>query len=1102
MRPMSSEFPNHAALDPSHSVVIEACAGSGKTWRLVSRIVRLLLAGAAPSEILAITFTRKAAQEMDVRLREWLELLATADEAQALAFLRERALTAAEAEALLPRARGLLEAFLTAQPGMTLNTFHGWFMQVLQHAPLNSGFSTPARIAEHTSALIEEAWQSFAEDLQASPDSPLATALNQLFRDHGLHNTRQLMAHFIAHRADWWAYTAGCADPVGDALERLQRALDIDPGADPLGTLFGDTALIAALRDYGSLLAHNTAKDQALAAQLTTALADETPADGFAALNRVFFTQADEPRKRAASKTQGKRLGETNETRLLSLHETLCKRLEETKQALTTHAAFHFNQAALRCGAALLDAYQRLKENRQVLDFTDVEWRVHRLLTHSAHAEYLQYKLDTRYRHILLDEFQDTNPLQWQILQAWLDAACAAGRHPTVFLVGDPKQSIYRFRRAEPRLFAIAAEFLERKFDARRLSITTSRRCAPAILAAVNAVFTGEPRITGFVPHQAHHASLSGRVEAPPLVENTVLQDTDAPAALRNPLDTPLADTEDRRYAMEAHQMAKTLQALTACWRVTDADGALRPAQYGDIMLLVRRRAHLEPYEQALKTARIPYVSTRQGGLLATLECSDLTALLEFFVTPFADLQLVQVLRSPLFGCTDDDLMALRRYGEGSWWLRLQRLAQRESGVARLAHAHTLLARWLRAADTLPVHDLLDRIYAESRLLARYRQAAPAAMRAAVAANLQAFLELALQVDSGRYPSLSKFLNQLAELRRGAEQEAPDEGIIGDAGNAVRIHTIHEAKGLEAPIVCLLDANPPAPRAAAYRPALDWPPDAPRPRHFSLTGGRGETAAFQQRRFEEEQAAAAREDLNLLYVAMTRAKQILYVSGCANRGADENGWHPRVRRAVAALPPSPPLAATPSLPPPTPVTATAAGSVDPGLLRPLPTGERQPPPVGDAARHHGILFHTLLEMIAPPAPPVADPDNLRRRLGLSPAIFAELWRDANALMAAPHLTRFFDPGGYHRAWNELAYQGNDGQTRRIDRLVEFSDEVWILDYKTGENAAPGNLAACAQPYLTQMRDYRAAMTAAFPHKPIKTALIFHGALLYLVEESA
>lgn len=141
-----------------------------------------------------------------------------------------------------------------------------------------------------------------------------------------------------------------------------------------------------------------------------------------------------------------------------------------------------------------------------------------------------------------------------------------------------------------------------------------------------------------------------------------------------------------------------------------------------------------------------------------------------------------------------------------------------------------------------------------------------------------------------------------------------------------------------------------------------------------------------------------------------------------------------------------------------------------------------------------------MEMTVPPAPPVIDPDRLRHHLGLPPAIFAELWRDANALIAAPHLRRFFEPGEYHRAWNELTYQECDGQTRRIDRLVEFTAEVWILDYKTGDKAAPNNLAACAQPYLAQIKNYRAAMAAAFPHKAIRAALIFHGAQFYPLED--
>jgi ATP-dependent helicase/nuclease subunit A len=260
-------------------------------------------------------------------------------------------------------------------------------------------------------------------------------------------------------------------------------------------------------------------------------------------------------------------------------------------------------------------------------------------------------------------------------------------------------------------------------------------------------------------------------------------------------------------------------------WQIATEDGECRPAEFRDILLLKRSRTRLEIYERALRAARIPYVSSRQGGLLDTLECADLTALLTFLITPFADLHLAQALRSPLFGCSDDDLQRLAKacdsarasarsgsespcgMSEGSWWARLQALAVRGQGGPALERAAGLLQGWLGLTDTLPVHDLLDRIYFEGELPQRYAAAVPEAMRGGVLANLHAFMELALNVDSGRYPSLPKFINELQQLRRARAEEAPDEGVIGDAGNAVRILTIHGAKGLEAPIVWLLDAQ-------------------------------------------------------------------------------------------------------------------------------------------------------------------------------------------------------------------------------------------------------------------------------------------------------
>ena len=185
--------PAAPALDPRGSVVIEACAGSGKTWMLVSRIVRLLLAGAAPSQILAITFTRKAAQEMATRLRDWLYELATGSDDHVRQFLRERAVPEGEIEPLVPVARQLYERFLTAQPSITITTFHSWFLQLLRRAPLDAGALGEVNLAEQTSALMDEAWQLFASSLQREADSPARRGLEQLFRDCGLDNTRRLL---------------------------------------------------------------------------------------------------------------------------------------------------------------------------------------------------------------------------------------------------------------------------------------------------------------------------------------------------------------------------------------------------------------------------------------------------------------------------------------------------------------------------------------------------------------------------------------------------------------------------------------------------------------------------------------------------------------------------------------------------------------------------------------------------------------------------------------------------------------------------------------------------------------------------------------------
>ena len=1092
---------NHFALNPQHSVVVEACAGSGKTWLLVSRIVRLLLAGVKPGEILAITFTRKAAQEMQARLHEWLHLLAVQDDDEVRKFLRERGFAETD-DGLLAKARGLYRDALLAQPAITISTFHGWFMQIIQRAPLNAGVPVGMQLLERTSALRDEAWQAFADSLRAVPDGETAQYMQWLFAEYGLYNTRVLLENFVHKRAEWWAYTRGRNDAVAWAVAQLCNEFEVDLDADPVADAFEDASLKIAVQSFAQLLATGTETQCGHADKLQIAWEVVDPHQRFAALTLLLYTQADEPRSFKPTKKQ-------DAENFLLARDVLFDKMQSVRDELTEIAALRMNKAALHCGAALLEHYQGLKLRQQQMDFTDLEWQVCRMLNLSDCAEYMQYKLDSRYRHVLLDEFQDTNPLQWQILRAWFGAAAAVDSRPTVFVVGDPKQSIYRFRRADARLFGEVRGFLQQEFGAHHLTQNETRRNAPAVLDAVNGVFSEHPGgFVDFEEHVAHHQDLPGYIEVLPLAEQLP-----SPAGgrggeglheelqLRNPLTTPRKENESGAREIEAEQFAAHIADIVANWSVQE-NGKVRHAEYRDIMVLVRKRLHLRVYEHALRSRHIPFLTSRRGGLLDTLEAEDIQALLTFLITPFADLELAQALRSPLFACSDEDLMRLAAHGEGVWWSRLQGISQDGTASAELQRAYRLLQGWLQLADKLPVHDLLDRIYFEGDLLHRYAAALPAELHETVHANLQAFMEIALNVDAGRYPSLPRFVAELRELR-AAENESPDEGKVGEVGNALRIYTVHEAKGLEAPIVWLLDANDTQQKADSYNVLLDWQPNAPRPAHFSLFSDKKGRGVKRAPYFAADEAYAQREEMNLLYVAMTRAKQALLVSG--NGELAETSWYGRIAQVVDQSR-NPLLAEASSV---VPVQEKSFEKVDAALLRPLPTGAHVARTTTEQRR--GIWLHALLQHLTPPlmkllairlSPqagkslviPMGEGlgvgeqaaiqrDELQQRCGIPPNEMDSLWQQAQHLLALPNLKHFFDPKHYLSANNEMPYINTKGELKRIDRLVEFDDEVWVLDYKFGDNADPA-------PYRAQMSEYRSAMQAVFAGKKVRCALIF------------
>ena len=1047
------------ACDPRRSVVVEACAGAGKTWMLVSRILRALLDGAQPQEILAITFTRKAAGEMRERLDQWLAAFAdpAMDEAGRIAELRARGVAQADAARLAVDLGGLQRRLLEAGRAVEVRTFHAWFAQLLKAAPYE---------------LLDE--------IGIDPDGELLQELD----DHRADILRRFHSALIAdppRRADFEALVAarGRSQAAKWFEAVLSRRVELEL-ADRHGTLEGSVAPAvpegspppraelgtAAWRDdlarLAAALSRGGKKATEAAAGLQQALAADDDEARFAAAWGALFTKDGEPRKQLGS--------------VESLAETQ-RALEAIAARQHQHDCHLEHVRMVRLSRVLLAAYAAYKRERGLLDMNDLEHGALALLRDATLSGWVQERLDARIRHVLIDEFQDTSPLQWHALHAWLAGYAGAGggasgqRAPALFVVGDPKQSIYRFRRAEPRVFAAVREFVVEAVGGCVLECDHTRRNVPAVLDALNAVFgqaqaAGE--IAGYRPHTTEVADdglpalqVLPRVARPPDAPRGSAAAADEPARWRDSLTEPRHEPEEQRRAEEARRVAWAIRV--------QIDAGVDPAQ---VMVLCRKRAPLRLLAEALKQSHVPHVAVDEASLIEATEAQDLVALLDALVSPQHRLSLARALRSPLFDAADDDLLALaqRAAADGDWW---RALLDFDDASDALQRARRLLPAWQQAARELPPHDLLDRVIAEGELRERLAARVPAAQRASAGATVDALLAQALELDGGRYATPYGFVRALK--RRTIKVPAPD------LGGAVRLLTVHGAKGLEADWVFVMDADPEPPKAEVATLLVDWPVEAEAPRRCAFVYSESRAPAELAGALAEEQGSRRREELNALYVSMTRARRRLVFSATQPRprqNAPANWW----QRVEALAQPWPVRdesgPAAPGRPEPEPQVLVLPRWTPPVLP---PAARRE----DSAASRLGQAVHRVLEWQGG-----AGGAALESLAAAAAAEFGapvqEVERVVSRILAHPDCARFFDAAALRWAGNEVP-MALDGTVLRIDRLVCLDDggvdTWWVLDYKLQHR--PEDLPA----YHAQLADYRRAVAAAQPGARVRSAFI-------------
>ncbi len=1058
------------ACDPRRSVAVEACAGAGKTWMLVSRMVRALLEGVEkagtdgrlqPQEILAITFTKRAAGEMRERLYEWLAEFAHADRAKLLHELQIRGVPSLHDEAtasrLATQLQGLYAGMLATGRSVQIRTFHGWFAALLRSAPVavlqSLGLPVNYDLLEDDSQARALVWRRYYQALMGNP--ALKADFEAVVLAYGRSQTEKALQAALDKRVEF-----ALADAAGVT----------DTSVKNFGEQFPAFAALAEPEDaFTAGPAHQLLVDAAIA--LGRASAVTFSAKG-AELERALTSGDKSAVYLALLTTEGKARKFGEKIVGISTVREAQELVLAVAAARHQHDAWAYQQRMARLTRLLIAEFADLKRERGWVDMNDVERAALVMLGDPVLSGWVQEKLDARGRHLLIDEFQDTNPLQWQALLSWLGSYTGAGQAPSVFIVGDPKQSIYRFRRAEPQVFRAAQAFVQEGLGGDLLSCDHTRRNAQGVISTVNAAMAQAVEVDGYEGFRAHStdsAQLGAVGRLPPILRVKVEKSVDKDVIdWRDSLTQPREVPEETLRTLEARQAAAWIASL-----LTTA--ALKPA---NIMVLSRKRAGLLPLQNELRALNIPAQIGEKTALIDCCEVQDIVALLDALVSPQHDLSLARALRSPLFGADDTALVQLalaqRRLSQ-PWYQLLQGdtispLAELQSAEANsLGGVALQLARWKNWLDTLPPHDALQSIYDDGDVLARFAAAAPDAQRVAVLANLRALLSVTLQVDGGRYITPYGLVRA---LKAGGIQ-AP----ATVSQDAVRLLTIHGAKGLEADAVLLLDTDTPPRSADSMGVLVDWPGESAAPHRFVFLVSESRPPACCADALQAEKDERHREELNALYVALTRAKTTLAMSSIEPHRNAPGSWWLRLH-ALAAEWPQPALTAV--------ATELAAASVidfpelPPAPLLPVANAK---PAADSAASRTGQAMHRLLEWGA-----LSD-QHVR-------AITREFRLDVAQVQAALAGAQAVLAGAGAWAWMPavVSWQGNEvelayeGQSLRLDRLVRRKDaghegHWWVLDYKS--NAAPQDLPELR----AQMQTYCAAVQAVYPGEVVKAAFL-------------
>jgi ATP-dependent helicase/nuclease subunit A len=1112
------------ATTPGHSSWVEANAGTGKTKVLTDRVTRLLLADVRPERILCLTFTKAAAAEMRNRLANQLGRWAMANDVDLTDGITKLIDTAPQAEQKV-LARRLFARVLDAPGGINILTIHAFCQSLLKRFPLEAGVAPGFEVMDEAEAagLLRQAQDEQIEAL-AEPNAPqeLSAALATVAGRVSIAEYAELMGKLLTERAWLLARIAGEED-----LARLRRRLAKQLGCDqPFETTPDEKALRAAVTALSGGGKQDTERARRIASWLdapdrNAVLDDYAPA---------YFTEKGDVRKTLATKAVVKLMSDIDAV-LRDEAERLGLAMNHARGATLVELTV----ALLRLGRDITQRYGKAKQRRAMLDYDDLIVATRRLLEGDGRASWVLHKLDGGIDHVLVDEAQDTNPDQWEVIRRLTEeffvGEGAVERPRTIFAVGDTKQSIFGFQRADPRKLAeMQRHFADKSSVAQKpfepIQLKVSFRSTPAVLDAVDWVFSLDEAAEGLtqpdldIQHYTSRKTEPGKVELWPLVAAEKVETDTTDFTASHDLSLPPHDRLARLIAAHAGSLIG---------KERRARGELLHA--GHVMVLVRRRnAFVNALVRALKQANIGVAGVDRLNLGEELAIQDLLAMARFVLLPQDDLNLACLLKSPLVGLDEEQLFALAYKRPGHLWRSLRTHATEPA----FASAYELLSKWLARADLTTPFDF----FAQALGPEGGRRSLLERLGHEASDPIDELLARALQYQRVEASSLQGFLRWFeaggGEIKRDLDANRRQE---------VRILTVHASKGLQAPIVYLPDTTRVPRDSERLLPAEDGNTRLWLPRTDDANEAAREWRAEVRKRSLEEQN-------RLLYVAMTRAEDRLYVGGwIGTRRQDPGCWYDRIAdglQASSASSDGERLRATPrgfdfttllpdigwtgdgyelsnegriAEPDQRELPLPRAAELQDWVHRPAPAEPDPPTPLApsqplpdeavseprafsplatdDPRRwQRGLLLHELLRHL--PALPPAERAAAARHFLAQPAhglaaTDVEHWAaEVLAVTEAPEHAALFAEGS--RAEVPLigtvkTPRGTFTVSGQVDRLAVSKGEVLIVDFKTNR-PPPRSADGVTLAYRRQLALYRALLQRIYPGRTVRAFLLW------------